>query len=949
VYGLSVGSIRANIVLNTRSWDAPANKVLSDVKALSRNVSTLGRTLLGVGLGLTGIGKIAVQEFGKFDKAMHDATAVSEVTEEQFAQMAESAERAGIKWNIAAQDTAKAFLYLGRAGLTATEQMDAFNPIVTGSKAMMEDLEKTTVGVVNVIRSFEMEFGETERVVNVLTKAVNESTQDLGEMLAAMSYAGTPAHAMNNSLEDLAAILQVMADRGIRGSKAGTALRFSLMHLARPTAEMRRLMLNLGLQVHDSEGKLKPFIDIIGDLQEKLDGMSQKARDYTIGTLFGTRAATGMIALYETGRNKIREVSDELHKLGDDAEKVAGKQMKSLPERFGQIRQQAAALARDIGGSLEPAFMSWFDKLEVRFERIRAWIGDHREETAQIVKNLAKIALVSVAVGALMVFVPYLIGAFNSLTAIASRPFVVLLAGLYVFRAAWKKDLWDMRSDFNEWKEKLFEGSWGDKLKLSLFPAIGLISGGLLLKMLLAGAGAAGVTVSAPIAALLGVLMLGGGFLGGTKLSKHIPLGGTDESPDDTKEKVKEKKPKIGVAPKDIPMPEIYDLTGMSDEDVRKLGESHGVKITPNKETGWYDIAPMVPKVKPDTIKTPGVRPDSIGVSRSFEIDKDAEDKQKKEDKKDTLGGYLKEMGKEFKAAIESAAKDIGSAVVGQAGEDFQWSLDKGADVVEKFFPGAGRALNEMLGVARDFIDSLDEPVKPKLPPQFPFGDMDEHVKAKRLYDDYLAEIERRKLKPTGGYYYKTYFNQWRDVTAEIIENLNTMTDAFTTAQQDIIGGWTNAFDKLMQKGSSVKGFFRDLFDSIIASMRRMVAEALAQDLFKLLLGFGMKREMPGQELSMLGFVGDLFKDWKFFQGGGNVPDLGPVPEHALPYHAPKLAPASTPEPANVTINLSNESGQPVRAKQVGGAQFNGRDWIVNMVLEAMEDDHEFRAAIRYA
>ncbi len=507
MYGLSVGSIRANIVLNTSGWNASSNKVLGDVKRLNQSISVLGRTLLSVGMGITGLGAIAVREFAKFDKAMHDATAVSDVTEKQFKQMAQEAEAASIRWNMAAADTAKAFLYLGRAGLTATEQMAAFNPIVTGSKAMMADLEKTTIGVVNVVRAFKLEFGDTERVVNVVTQAVNDSTQDLEDMLAAMSYAGKPAHAMNNSIEDLSAMLQVMADSGVRGSKAGTALRFSLTHLARPTTDMRRLMLNLGLQIHDSEGKMKPFINIIKELRYKLSGATEEQRDYALATLFGTRALTGILALYEAEDGQLEKIRDGYANVGNAAEKVAEKQMKSLSERFGQVRQEANALKRDIAESLEPAFMSWFDKLEERFKRIREWIGGHKEETAQIVKNLAKLALVSVAVGALLVVVPMITNAFGALTSVILNPFMLVIAGLYMVRVAWKKDILGIKTDMKAWWETMTGGTYAEKTTSFLGAGLGAAAGLLALKTLLAMGGGA---MTGGMGLLIAALLLGG-------------------------------------------------------------------------------------------------------------------------------------------------------------------------------------------------------------------------------------------------------------------------------------------------------------------------------------------------------------------------------------------------------------------------------------------------------
>ena len=106
-----------------------------------------------------------------------------------------------------------------------------------------------------------------------MAKSANVANLDLRLMAETFKYAVPYANKLGVSMEQLGAMTGVMADNGIKGSMAGTALREGLSRLAAPPEEAAKALKKLNIQTADADGNLLPMTVILKQLNKALKGM----------------------------------------------------------------------------------------------------------------------------------------------------------------------------------------------------------------------------------------------------------------------------------------------------------------------------------------------------------------------------------------------------------------------------------------------------------------------------------------------------------------------------------------------------------------------------------------------------------------------------------------------------------------------------------------------------
>lgn len=238
-----------------------ANGVMSKFKG---EVGKVGAILTGVFVGksISDFVKSSVIKIAEFEKAMSAVRAVTNSTADQFEKLKINAQKLGASTEYTATQVAGLQAEFGRLGFSTEEILNATGATLNLATATGEDLARSAEIAGSTLRGFGLEATQMNRVVDVMASSFNKSALNLSNFAEAVKYVAPVAKATNSSIEETSALMSVLADAGIKGSMAGTALRRIFSELSkdgRPLADRLKELSDNGLTLADAQDEVGAY------------------------------------------------------------------------------------------------------------------------------------------------------------------------------------------------------------------------------------------------------------------------------------------------------------------------------------------------------------------------------------------------------------------------------------------------------------------------------------------------------------------------------------------------------------------------------------------------------------------------------------------------------------------------------------------------------------------
>jgi TP901 family phage tail tape measure protein len=328
-----------------------ATQAAAATDRLSTRMTAMGKTGTQAGSALksmfAGIGALvavraATKAMASFEETMVKVGQVSGATGQQFESMTALARQMGEETRFTATQAGEGMLFLARTGFTVEESMAALPGTLDFAVAGMLDLGEAADLASNVVKQFGLAASETARVGNDLVVVSNRANTDVRQLGEAFKFAGPVAALAGSSVEETAAIIGVLGDRGIQATLAGTGLRMSILRLVDPTTEAAREIMNLGLNLDD----VNP---VTVGVTQAFANLGAKTKDLTVlSKIFGART-TGVASIIAESTDRVNELVKAEQEAKSEQEDFAESLDKTLTGAFFRLKSAIESMFLSTG------------------------------------------------------------------------------------------------------------------------------------------------------------------------------------------------------------------------------------------------------------------------------------------------------------------------------------------------------------------------------------------------------------------------------------------------------------------------------------------------------------------------------------------------------------------------------------------------------------------------
>ena len=299
------GTLNFDTKINPSGFQSGINQI-SSIASTGLKATTSALAL--VTKAIVKIGTYSVAAGSDFEASMSKVQAIAGLTSKEAGSdydiLKKKAMEVASTSKFTAAETADALSYMAMAGWQTEDMTAGLSSVVNLAAASGQDLASTSDILTDAITALghtahdstgrvdEMgnEISYASHFADIMAAASSNSNTNVGLMGETFKYAATMAGTLGYSAEDTALAIGLMANSGIKGSMAGTALNTMMTRLSTNSHGARDAIEALGVSFFDENGKARDFSDVLDEVREATKNMTDEEKANFANKVAGTYA-----------------------------------------------------------------------------------------------------------------------------------------------------------------------------------------------------------------------------------------------------------------------------------------------------------------------------------------------------------------------------------------------------------------------------------------------------------------------------------------------------------------------------------------------------------------------------------------------------------------------------------------------------------------------------------
>lgn len=390
-FNSSGGLVNVGISMTLQDhFTGPAGNILSSWNSMMQNMSTFQRGLKSAyedsinqtwGL-LREMGNLAAYST-EIENNTFMTSKIIDGTLGHQESMLKLAKEVNLRNPLRLADITSGQKFMAMAGMTAQQIENATEPAAQLAAVFNMDMGGkggTADLMTNIMATFNKEAGQAAEVANILSVATTSANMGLQDLAQSIKYSGSTAKNIGMDINELAAFIGVLGDRGIQGSMAGTNFSQAINQLVKGMNKNPEILKSIGLtpeDLKDANGNLLSMHEIFVKIAQATKNLNTADKQATMFNLFGQRGMRAAVPILDdinSGVNKYLQILQNINNQPNWLETTISEKMEG-PGWIDQLTSAFDNLRETLGSTFKEVLRPLAQNVLIPIIKFVTWIS----------------------------------------------------------------------------------------------------------------------------------------------------------------------------------------------------------------------------------------------------------------------------------------------------------------------------------------------------------------------------------------------------------------------------------------------------------------------------------------------------------------------------------------------------------------------------------------------